>query len=274
MKFAISNLSFGGFNYLTSQKLPSAMGLEIFYEFGDDHYWEAVIQQAYAERPVQGLSLHGPCVGVNLAEAGHSHYLSAYERFFKFAARWDADFVVVHTNECYGENSVRVRSRVKHRLERLCSLAAAYDVSLLVENVGLAAKHNLLFDWEEYYSLLAEFPQAGALLDTGHAHMNGWDLAKVVQRLGTRLRACHIHDNDGTADQHLCIGCGNIGWESFFLAIQGSVADMTLVFEYANVDLNMMLENIRHVCNRYLAVDSAVQRNLLGSGFEQQLAEA
>jgi len=253
MKFALSNLSFGGFNYLTAHKLPEKMGLEIFYEFGHDHYWDAIIQEAYAERPVQGMSLHGPCVGVNLAEASHEHYLVAYERFFRFAAKWDADFVVMHTNEKFLEDPARARSRVKHRLERLLSLAAAYDVNLLVENVGLAAKDNLLFDWDEYLALLDDFPQAGALLDTGHAHMNGWNIATVVQKLGARLQACHIHDNDGSADQHLYVGRGSIDWSGFFQAVRDSAADMTLVFEYANTDLAGALKNIKKVTKKYLA---------------------
>jgi len=252
MKVAVSNLSFGGFNFLGEHQLPASMGLEIFYEFGDDYYWEAVIREAYSERPVQGLSLHGPCVGVNLAEAGHEHYLCAYERAFRFAAEWDADYVVVHTNEGYRDQPERVRARIKFRLERLLSMAAAYDVDLLVENVGLKTQKNLLFDFDDYFALLAAFPRAGALLDTGHAHINGWNLGKTVQRLGTRVRACHIHDNDGKVDKHLCIGNGSIQWDGFFQAIGESAADMTLVFEYANTDLATTLTNIQQVSERYL----------------------
>ena len=247
MKFALSDLSFGGFRYLAPRALPDSMGLEIFYEFGDDYYWDAVIRSVYTKRPVLGFSLHGPCVGVNLAEESHDHYLTAYERFFHFAAKWDADFVVAHTNEAFRENEDRVRTRVKFRLERLLALAAAYDVNLLIENVGLRSKGTLLFDWHEYLNLLLEFPQAGALLDIGHAHINGWDLPNAVMRLGTRLRACHVHDNDGVDDQHLCIGQGSLDWSGFYRAAKQSTAEMTLVFEYANTNLATALQNITQI---------------------------
>ena len=247
MKFALSNLPFGGFDYLALQALPTTMGLEIFYEFGEDYYWDSVIRAAYRERPVMGLSLHGPCVGVNLAEESHDHYLVAYERFFHFAAKWDADFVVVHTNESYRQTPERAKTRIKFRLERLLALAAAYDVNLVIENVGLRSKETLLFDWDEYLHLLIDFPQAGALLDIGHAHINGWNLAETVQRLGTRLHACHVHDNDGQSDKHLCIGQGSVDWAGFFQAAQKSAADMTLVFEYANTDMATALNNIRQI---------------------------
>ena len=60
------------------------------------------------------------------------------------------------------------------------------------------------------------FPSAKSLIDTGHAHVNGWDIPAVVQSLGERLVACHVHDNDATADAHLPIGQGTIEWDKYF----------------------------------------------------------
>jgi len=39
-------------------------------------------------------------------------------------------------------------------------------------------------------------------LDVGHAKINGHDWRAFVDRFGDRIRVCHLHDNDGTADQH------------------------------------------------------------------------
>ena len=58
------------------------------------------------------------------------------------------------------------------------------DVKVLIENVGLRTKNNVLFDLPEYIALFDIFPQAGALLDTGHAHVNGWDIPAVVKGIG------------------------------------------------------------------------------------------
>jgi sugar phosphate isomerase/epimerase len=39
-------------------------------------------------------------------------------------------------------------------------------------------------------------------VDVGHAKVTGVDPAAFVERFGDRVRVCHLHDNDGTADQH------------------------------------------------------------------------
>ncbi|MFC7078613.1 sugar phosphate isomerase/epimerase family protein [Haloarcula halophila] len=39
-------------------------------------------------------------------------------------------------------------------------------------------------------------------LDVGHAKVNGHDWRAFVDRFGDRIRVCHLHDNDGTTDQH------------------------------------------------------------------------
>lgn len=252
MFLSLSNLSFIGFNYIALKELPTYLGLEIFYEFGDDSHWDRVMKEIYEKRPLQVLSIHGPCIGVNLADENHTHYLTLYRKVFAFASKWNADFVVVHTNEEYSGEKALVRERVYNRLRELLTLSQSYQVRLLIENVGLRNKNTLLFDWKEYSELLSLLPEAGALLDTGHAHVNQWDLPKVIEQLGNRLIACHLHDNHGVSDDHLTIGQGTIDWQSLFTAIRSYTPKATLVFEYANTDLQTALANIQAVNSNYL----------------------
>jgi len=42
----------------------------------------------------------------------------------------------------------------------------------------------------------------GVTLDVGHAKVNGYHWRDFVDRFGDRIRVCHLHDNDGTADDH------------------------------------------------------------------------
>jgi len=42
----------------------------------------------------------------------------------------------------------------------------------------------------------------GVTLDIGHAKVNGEDWGEFVTEFGHRIQVCHLHDNDGTADQH------------------------------------------------------------------------
>jgi sugar phosphate isomerase/epimerase len=53
--------------------------------------------------------------------------------------------------------------------------------------------------------------RVSACLDIGHAHCNSTTpILKWIEKFGSRIEYVHIHDNDGTSDQHLAIGEGNI----------------------------------------------------------------
>ncbi|VBB06951.1 Hypothetical protein LUCI_2193 [Lucifera butyrica] len=244
MKIAVSNLSFIGFNYTELRKLPPDVGIEIFYEFANPYYWQEFMSAIWGRDRSGGLSIHGPCIGINLANPNHIHYHLYYDRLFEEAARWEADYVVVHTNEDYEGTNGKIRNLVYDRLAAVMQIAQRYNVQVVLENVGLRIKNNLLFDWPEYQQLLQDFPQAGALLDVGHAHVNGWDLPETVKALGARLTACHLHDNDGHADCHLPIGSGTIQWADFFDGVRQYASQAIWVLEYANASVETLINNI------------------------------
>lgn len=57
-------------------------------------------------------------------------------------------------------------------------------------------------------------------LDTGHCAVQGESPADAVRRIGKEdLYILHVHDNDGTRDQHLRPGEGVIQWEDFSAAL-------------------------------------------------------
>lgn len=230
MNFEISDLLFPGFTKKALRELDSSYGIEFFYEFGKDYYWNEEVA-AWGER---SLSIHGPCVAVNLADAKQKNYVKVWEKTCAYAKKVNADFVVVHTNEELpaSEELEAVQARVIRRLRKVVNLGKKYGVQVLIENVGLRPKESLLFDLAEYIALFDIFPEAGALLDTGHANVNGWDIPAVVEVLGDKLKACHIHDNDGLGDAHLPLGEGNIDWKAYFAAVKKFAPQSTQVLEY------------------------------------------
>jgi sugar phosphate isomerase/epimerase len=253
--FSISNLSFTGFGYKLLHQLPQNFGLEIFFEFGDEFSWGKMLQEIYQEKTDWRLSIHGPCVAVNLADADDCRYMDKYEQVFKFAAKWSADFVVVHTNERIIDDRGTSKKRVEDRLKQLIRLAGKFNVQLLVENVGLKEEDTMLFDQDDYRKLLLALPEAGALIDTGHAWINGWDIPQLISCLGKRIQAYHIHDNCGEFDSHLPVGKGSIDWQTVFHSIRTQSPEATLIFEFANTGLAETLANIDEVHARYLNID-------------------
>ena len=244
MKFSVSDLPFGSFSKAFLKALPMQYDIEIFYEFGTDHYWDYVLKDLKEKDGVsRRFSIHGPCVAVNLADPNDTAYLEVYEKTFAYAAKINAAFVVVHSNEAWrmGGEKLAVQELVYGRIEKLLQLAGKYGVTVALENVGLRTTGTLLFEYEEYLGLFKRFPNAAALLDTGHAHVNGWKLSDVLRDLNKKLVGVHIHDNDGTADAHLPVGCGNIDWNDYFAALKEYAPQAVQVCEYAAINQYAMV---------------------------------
>ena len=72
----------------------------------------------------------------------------------------------------------------------------------------------------------------GICLDFGHAHMDG-DLVDAIETVSGHLATTHVHDNRGTADDHLVPFDGTIDWPSGLTAIQKVGYDGTLLLEIA-----------------------------------------
>ena len=102
MKFSVSDLPFGSFSKAFLKALPMQYDIEIFYEFGTDHYWDYVLKDLKSRDGAERrFSIHGPCVAVNLADPNDTAYLEVYEKTFAYAAKINAAFVVVHSNEAW-----------------------------------------------------------------------------------------------------------------------------------------------------------------------------
>ena len=58
-------------------------------------------------------------------------------------------------------------------------------------------------------------------LDTGHLNVIKGNQGKFIRESGRLLQALHLHDNDGSGDQHLLpYGVGNIDWADVFAALK------------------------------------------------------
>lgn len=63
-------------------------------------------------------------------------------------------------------------------------------------------------------------PRLGVCFDTGHAKINGEDLAQAVLALKGVPLHIHFDDNDGSSDAHTIPGKGNTNYRSFVCALK------------------------------------------------------
>ncbi len=152
---------------------------------------------------------------------------------------------------------------------RLIPTAREYGVTICLENVGM--RHNGKFfaaftsDLDtacrcvDELNAVAGEPVFGFCLDTGHMLLCSLDPYRTVTRLGHRIRAFHIHDNDGREDLHLAPYLGLLDWDRFCAGVREIGYDRTLSFETYNmwnlVDIEVCGEMMRFIaaCGKMFA---------------------
>lgn len=111
---------------------------------------------------------------------------------------------------------------------------------------------------EELCALCDAFasPLIGICYDFGHANLTGGFHKQNLTRIGKRLKAVHVQDNNGMKDQHLMPFFGNIDWAEAMaeLATCGYEGDLTYEIQefgrfvpnelkHAVVDLSLTIGN-------------------------------
>ena len=71
----------------------------------------------------------------------------------------------------------------------------------------------------------------GLCLDIGHLQLSKQDIRAYTRVVGTRIKALHIHDNDGKVDLHLAPYTGSVDWQNFYTALQDIGYQGDLSFE-------------------------------------------
>lgn len=129
-------------------------------------------------------------------------------------------------------SKTRARDFCYSLLDELVAISKPLGITIAFENIAPPAM--ALFTQEEYIHALDGIdPCVKFLLDVGHAHINHWNIPEVIDRIGERLCAFHLHDNNGGGDAHLPIGQGSIAWDPVFAAMRQLPKDVIYVMEYA-----------------------------------------
>jgi sugar phosphate isomerase/epimerase len=90
-------------------------------------------------------------------------------------------------------------------------------------------------------------PQVRFCFDTGHANaFGGAPLGLWIETLGDLLGEIHIHDNHGTADEHLPVGEGNVPFRELFAMVrERNLKPILTVESHSEKGLRRMLENLQ-----------------------------
>lgn len=120
----------------------------------------------------------------------------------------------------HGENIAQGWAQLRRSLIEVLEYAEKKNLRVLIEPAH-RWETTLIRTVDEALRMIAEIqsPRLGVLLDTGHAHVNGEDLADAVRKLKNVPLHIHIDDNDGASDSHHIPGAGKIDYAPFARAL-------------------------------------------------------
>lgn len=156
-------------------------------------------------------------------------YLAMNINRAQFASSVAAKTVVLHLPLFKGQG---VAEAIETSIATLRSLRPAYEalgIAAAVENLPWPTHQ-----YEFFEALFAEFPREylGFCYDSGHAVVTGQ--ADLIRRHIDRLAVTHLHDNDGSADQHRMPGQGKADWVMIVRTLRESSYQGTI-----NLELNL-----------------------------------
>jgi sugar phosphate isomerase/epimerase len=96
-------------------------------------------------------------------------------------------------------------------IEHLKAFAHPLGVKILLENL-----QNEVTTPEHLLEILrvGHFDNVGITFDVGHAHLSDGGMDAAFELLKSRIAELHLHDNQGTKDDHLWPGSGKIDWKN------------------------------------------------------------
>jgi sugar phosphate isomerase/epimerase len=174
-------------------------------------------------------------------------FIRQVEESLKLAYDLEAPVVTVHG----GAESLmsywypgRAWENMVASLKEALELASELGVDLCVENLPVpygALKTLgafLLTDAAEFCRLFEEIghERLKVTFDFGHANIGRGDIDGLIDRLGERFGCLHIHDNDGSADQHLPIGQGTINFPKYLKKLEALGYRRPYILEHTSID--------------------------------------
>lgn len=128
------------------------------------------------------------------------------------------------------------------RFISLCEVAENYNTSVVIENIFNMwnSKRETVDSFgvsiEDILNLISGINKDnfGVCLDTGHANCAKINPANFVKQINKSIKVLHVHDNDGTRDQHVAPFVGNINWDEFVQSLYDINFDNVFSLEIHN----------------------------------------
>jgi len=176
------------------------------HEWDTDYVYDSAelagIQKCFAECNLKLLDLHGSA-GLTrrwfaVDEAERQAGVALVQNRIEMTARLGGQTVVMHAPAGFLDS-------LRRSLDALQPIANHHGIRIAIENLDEFASPR---------QLISEYPPEylGLCYDSGHGNLANQRGLDELATLTDRLIALHLHDNDGTGDQHKLMYTGTVDW--------------------------------------------------------------
>jgi sugar phosphate isomerase/epimerase len=133
-------------------------------------------------------------------------------------------------------------------LQKITAAAKNRGIVILFEPVGMPQETR-----ENLEHIFQAVPDLRFHLDIGHFNLNSRNPGDFAEAFAPLLAHVHLHDNDGSRDQHLPMGVGKIDWDQFIPRLK-KVYDGTITLEVFSQDRDYVLLTKKKFLERWNSV--------------------
>jgi sugar phosphate isomerase/epimerase len=178
-----------------------------------------------------GISVHAPYGDLNLATLNDPIWHESIRQICSCIEKASnfTDRVTIHPGYLSPAGKLmpkRAWDLQKEALRRIGRHAVEYSVLACLENM-IAIKEFLCRDPGELIGMVEGIEGIGMTFDFGHANTVG-KVNDFLKEVG-RSHHIHIHDNCGSADEHLALGDGTIKWQEVGRAISARYSGVVVI---------------------------------------------
>lgn len=205
-------------------------GQMLHIDWSEEEAWAKEVRACADQLGVRFTQMHGPVHGGTFTSLVTGLTLDSFvglaERSLRSAAILGIPWVVFHPSDMAVDGKETYEEILDFNVNfyrRLVPVLEETGVGIALENVCYVQGYNRYFAVAEELAQLVDALDhrlIGACWDTGHAHVQKVDQASSIRLLGSRLKATHIHDNNGERDQHLLPYQGTIDWTELVGALK------------------------------------------------------
>lgn len=191
-----------------------------------------------------------------------------YENCIRFCGEADIPYLVIHgISREYDGSDMTKAEEIEKNIALYSSMIPALretGVTVLLENlfwdVGGKSYNATCSDPEEAVKLIDTLNEMagkecfGLCFDVGHCNLLDWDMATYLRTLGSRIKALHLHDNDGRGDWHGIPCSGTVEWAELCSLLREIGYCGSINFEtFAYYDLRRVMPGVIPSLLRYIA---------------------